>query len=61
MLKNFVPRTDKILQWDFCKVAVLKRFTKVAMTGFFRRATQQRFGKNETIKQFRVSADETYQ
>ena len=38
MLKNYVPSTDKIYQWEFPKVAILKRFTKGAMTGSFRRA-----------------------
>ena len=38
MLKNFVPSTDKIYQWDFSKVAVSKRSTKGAMAGYFRGA-----------------------
>ena len=38
MFRNIGPSTDKIYQWDFPKVAVLKRSTKGAMTAFFRRA-----------------------
>ena len=34
---------------------------KGAMTGFFRKAHQQRVGKNDMRKQFGASADETYQ
>ena len=61
MLSNLVPSTDKIYQWNFQKVAVLKRSTKGTMTGFFRRSYQQRVNKNEMRKQFGVGADETYQ
>ena len=61
MLRNFVPSIDKIYQWDFPKVANLKRSTKGAMTGFLRRAHQQRVSKYEMRKQFGVSADEIYQ
>ena len=61
MFRNFVPSTDKIYQWDYLKVADLKRSTKGAMTGFLRRAHQQRVIKNEMRKQFVVSADEIYQ
>ena len=38
MLKNFALITNKIYQWDFLKVAVLKRPTKGAMSRSFRRA-----------------------
>ena len=61
MFRNFVPSTDKIYQCDYPKVADLKRSTKGAMTGFLRRAYQQRVIKNEMRKQFVVSADEIYQ
>ena len=60
MLRNFVPFGDKIHQWDFPKVAVLKRSTKGAMTlsiAFY----QQGGSKNEIFKQFGVIADETFQ
>ena len=60
MLRNFVLSTNKIWQWDIPKEALLKRSTKRAMTGFFRRAYQQRVSKNEMRKQFGISADETY-
>ena len=60
MLRNFVPSIDKIKQSDFPKVADLKRSTKGAMNGYFRRSHQQRVSKNEMRKQFGVSADETY-
>ena len=42
------------------QTAALKRPTKGAMTGFFRRAHQQSVSKNEMRKQFCVSTDETY-
>ena len=61
MLRNFVLSTDKICQWDFPKVAILKRSTKEAMSSSFRRTHQQRVSKNEMLNQFGVSADETYQ
>ena len=38
MFRNRAPGTDKIYQWDFPKVAVLKRSTKEAMSSSFRRA-----------------------
>ena len=31
MLRNFVPSTNQIYQWEFPKVAVLKRSTKEAI------------------------------
>ena len=61
MPRNFVPSTDKIYQWNFPKVAILKRSAKGTMIGFFCRAYQQRVSKIEMQKQFGVSADETYQ
>ena len=60
MFRNIGPSTDKIYQWDFPKVAVLKRSTKGAMTlsiAFY----QQGVSKNESFKQFGVIADETFQ
>ena len=39
MLKNFIPSTDKIYQWDFSKVAVSKRSTKGAMSSSFGRVS----------------------
>ena len=60
MFRNIGPSTDKIYQWDFPKVAVLKRSTKGAMTlsiAFY----QQGVSKNEIFKQFGVIADETFQ
>ena len=60
MLTNFILITSEIDQWDFPKVAILKRSTKGAMTGFFRRVHQLRVSKNEMHKQFGVSADEAY-
>ena len=61
MVRNFVPSADKIYQWEFPKVSALKRSTKGRMTGYFRSAHQQKVSKNEIRKQFRVSADETYE
>ena len=37
MRRNFVPSTAKIYHWHFAKIAVLKRSTKGAMNGSFRR------------------------
>ena len=37
MLRNFDPSTDKIYQWDFPRVAVLKRSMKGAMSSSFRK------------------------
>ena len=56
MLKNFASITNKIYQWDFLKVAVLKRPTKGAMSRSFRRAYlifyQQNIAKNAMLKNF---------
>ena len=57
MLRNFVLSTNKIWQWDIPRA--MRHFDR-AMTGFFRRAYQQRVSKNEMRKQFGISADETY-
>ena len=38
MLRNFVSSTGKIYQWDFPKVAIVKRSTKGGMRSSFRRA-----------------------
>ena len=39
----------------------LKRPTKGAMTGFFRRAHQQKVSKNEMDKQIALSTNSSYQ
>ena len=57
MLRNFVLSTNEIWQWDIPRA--MRHFDR-AMTGFFRRAYQQRVSKNEMRKQFGISVDETY-
>ena len=65
MLRNFVPSTDKIYQWDFSKVAVAKRSTKGESSApFVERLVlnfyQQKIDKNVMLRNFAPSTDKIY-